>query len=175
MTNLKIGSFRLRWSLVVLPSALSLALTAGVASAATVHPTPRNPTALMAVAEHIKTIDPTLRESITEIAAHISSLQKDFRRKDIAQKIADAEGGNSATLNLNYWGGTWWFHRWDVAWMVTLSTAAVVAVLVYTCGITLTAVWGVVGGLIALFWSAFFAGYCAYVTPHPYHAGMYRC
>jgi len=167
---------RRQWSLVALLTALTVAFATGTASAATINSAaPRHSVSLMEVAAHIKAVDPALRESTAEIAAHVSSLQRNLRKNNASRMIERNAAASGVTTNLNYWGGTWWFHRVDVAWMATLSTAAVVAVLVYTCGIGVGAAWGMVGVLIGVFWGAVWAGRCVYLTPRPFHTGSYAC
>jgi hypothetical protein len=157
-------------------TALTIAVTATVvpASAATLPAIPASSVSVTRVAENIKTVDPALRESVSTIVGHITSVQRDLRRSGAIQVISKAPDGKM-TPAISHWGNTWYFSRYDVAWMAALSTAAFVAVLVYTCGIGLTAAWGMAGVVILIFWNAFLGDRCAYLTPHPFHAGSYTC
>jgi hypothetical protein len=161
-------------------AALTMTITATAipASAATRPAVPGRSASVTQVAEFIKTADPALRESVPEIAAHVSAVQRDLRQMEAVQVTDEMpvfRGLIPHISLISHWGNTWYFSRYDVAWMAALSTAAFVAVLVYTCGITVAAAWGMVGVVIGVFWGAFWAGRCAYLTPHPFHTGSYSC
>jgi|GEM_PF-4249868 len=167
---------RIKHLVAGMATALAIAITATAvpASAATPPTMPGRSASVTQMAEYIKTIDPALRESTATIAGHIASVQRVVRQSSATQAISSTSDG-AMTPAISHWGNTWYFSRFDVAWMAALSTVAFVTVLAYTCGIGLTAAWGMVGVVILVFWNAFLGDRCAYLTPSPFHAGSYTC
>lgn len=129
-------------------------------------------------ARYVHSVQPTMKMTTEQLVKLIVDLRVARSQGLTPEQIAvqaESSGKGMSVPALSYWNSTFWFNHWDVAMMVGLSAAAIVALLLTTGPIGVGTAWAIVWGIISVITAAFFSGYCAYYVVPQRRGGTYHC